>query len=251
MNRLAAVNRSAVTPDNLPPIRSEGPPLILFLSVYALGRRTYAEQPERHPGHCSDLDTIHVRLVPPLWMRTINSPVPLTNRDHFVHPLDVWRWNLRVWFGAIIRQRCFDLRLERKGLLAAHVKPVKCDFGFEAALFGTYPRPSSTRIRSTRTSTGSSRRAASPIRWTAPASRRCLEFCAGTTPNAQGVVRNGLEGFAVPPRDVDALAAATQRLGWHRALRPDLGRTVCQRATTVGDSDHNGEGLVAALRKSA
>ena len=33
------------------------------------------------------------------------------------------------------------------------------------------------------------------------------------TPNAGSVVRDGLEGFVVPPRDVEALAARMEQLG--------------------------------------
>jgi glycosyltransferase involved in cell wall biosynthesis len=51
-----------------------------------------------------------------------------------------------------------------------------------------------------------------------------------TTPNAGSVVRDGLEGFIAPIRDVDALAAALERLRASEQLRQEMGRAARERA---------------------
>jgi glycosyltransferase involved in cell wall biosynthesis len=51
-----------------------------------------------------------------------------------------------------------------------------------------------------------------------------------TTPNAGSVVRDGGEGFIVPIRDVDALAARLERLRSDESLRLEMGRAGRQRA---------------------
>ncbi|MGO9464343.1 MAG: glycosyltransferase family 4 protein [Isosphaeraceae bacterium] len=50
------------------------------------------------------------------------------------------------------------------------------------------------------------------------------------TPGAGSVVRDGVEGFIVPPRDVDALAERMERLGCDPALRARMARAARARA---------------------
>jgi hypothetical protein len=50
------------------------------------------------------------------------------------------------------------------------------------------------------------------------------------TPSAGSVVRDGLEGFVVPPRDVPALAARMEWLGRDQALRARMARAARARA---------------------
>lgn len=45
-----------------------------------------------------------------------------------------------------------------------------------------------------------------------------------TTPTSGAVLRHGVEGLVVPPRDADALAAAIEALYRHPAMRRDMGR---------------------------
>jgi glycosyltransferase involved in cell wall biosynthesis len=50
------------------------------------------------------------------------------------------------------------------------------------------------------------------------------------TPSAGSVVRDGVEGFVVAPRDVEALAARMERLGRDPALRARMARAARARA---------------------
>jgi glycosyltransferase involved in cell wall biosynthesis len=50
------------------------------------------------------------------------------------------------------------------------------------------------------------------------------------TPEAGSVVRDGIEGFLVPPRDVDALADRLVRLGGDQGLRDQMGAAARARA---------------------
>lgn len=64
-----------------------------------------------------------------------------------------------------------------------------------------------------------------------------------TTPNAGSIVRDGVEGFVVPPRDLEALCAAVERLVRDRDLRIEMGSAARRRAETFGDWRHYGERL--------
>lgn len=70
-----------------------------------------------------------------------------------------------------------------------------------------------------------------------------------TTPNAGSIVRDGVEGFVVPPGDVDALAAALERLARDRDLRAAMGRAARARAEAYGDWRHYGERLAGRVRR--
>jgi glycosyltransferase involved in cell wall biosynthesis len=50
------------------------------------------------------------------------------------------------------------------------------------------------------------------------------------TPDAGSVVRDGVDGFLVPPRDVETLAARMERLGADPALRAALAASARARA---------------------
>src|SRR5262249_59811951 len=50
------------------------------------------------------------------------------------------------------------------------------------------------------------------------------------TPQAGSVVRDGIEGLLVPPRDVDALADRMERLGRDPGLRQEMGSAARARA---------------------
>ncbi len=67
------------------------------------------------------------------------------------------------------------------------------------------------------------------------------------TPNAGGVVRDGVEGHVVPLRDADALAAALERLRSDDRQRRVMAEAARLRATEF-PWDRHGETLVNALR---
>ena len=69
-----------------------------------------------------------------------------------------------------------------------------------------------------------------------------------TTPNAGSIVRDGVDGLIVPPRDVDALTAAVERLVRDEELRITMGRNALERARTFGDWSHYGDRLAMTVR---
>ncbi len=69
-----------------------------------------------------------------------------------------------------------------------------------------------------------------------------------TTPNAGSVVRDGVEGFIVPIRDVDALATALERLRANERLRQEMGRAARERAEAFTWERH-GDALAEVYRR--
>lgn len=67
-----------------------------------------------------------------------------------------------------------------------------------------------------------------------------------TTPNAGSVVRDGVDGFIVPIRDVEALATALERLRADERLRRELGRAARSRAEAFPWEEY-GDRLAASL----
>lgn len=70
------------------------------------------------------------------------------------------------------------------------------------------------------------------------------------TPNAGSVVRDGKDGFVVPPRDVEALAFAMERLGEAPELRAALGASARTRALEF-DWPRYHAAVVEAIRQAA
>ena len=70
-----------------------------------------------------------------------------------------------------------------------------------------------------------------------------------TTANAGSIVRNGIEGFVVPPRDLEALCAAVERLVKDRDLRLAMGMAARRRAEAYGDWNHYGDRLAKAVQR--
>jgi glycosyltransferase involved in cell wall biosynthesis len=68
-----------------------------------------------------------------------------------------------------------------------------------------------------------------------------------TTPNAGSIVRDGVEGLIVAPRDVEQLAAAIEKLARDPELRRGLGAAARRRAQALGDWSHYGERLVSSI----
>lgn len=69
-----------------------------------------------------------------------------------------------------------------------------------------------------------------------------------TTPNAGSVVRDGVEGFIVPIRDVEALVTAMEHLRTDERLRCEMGRAARLRAESFS-WDHYGDALVEAYQQ--
>jgi glycosyltransferase involved in cell wall biosynthesis len=67
-----------------------------------------------------------------------------------------------------------------------------------------------------------------------------------TTPNAGSIVRDGVEGIIVPPRDPDAIADALDRLR-DTELRASMSRAARVRALEFGDWRQYGPRLAAAM----
>jgi glycosyltransferase involved in cell wall biosynthesis len=70
------------------------------------------------------------------------------------------------------------------------------------------------------------------------------------TPNAGSVVRDGVEGFVVPARDVEALAERMERLGSDPALRARMSAEARARAEVFGWSRYHAA-VVEAMREMA
>jgi glycosyltransferase involved in cell wall biosynthesis len=68
-----------------------------------------------------------------------------------------------------------------------------------------------------------------------------------TTPTAGSIARAGVEGLIVPPRDVDAIADAIERLRADAALRGQMGRAARTRAEDFS-WEHHGDRLVETLQ---
>jgi glycosyltransferase involved in cell wall biosynthesis len=68
-----------------------------------------------------------------------------------------------------------------------------------------------------------------------------------TTPNSGSIVRDGLEGIIVPPRDVERLADAIERLVQDPELRLRMGQAARRRALDHGDWTHYGARLARAV----
>ena len=62
-----------------------------------------------------------------------------------------------------------------------------------------------------------------------------------TTPNAGSLIRDGVEGFIVPIRDPDALAARMEHLRADAQLRREMGRAACARVETLTWEKHGQE----------
>jgi glycosyltransferase involved in cell wall biosynthesis len=69
-----------------------------------------------------------------------------------------------------------------------------------------------------------------------------------TTPNAGSIVRDGVEGFIVPIRDVDALANRLEQLRTDERLRKEMSKAARVRAEAY-TWDRYGDTLVEAITK--
>ncbi len=67
------------------------------------------------------------------------------------------------------------------------------------------------------------------------------------TSSSGSIVRDGVEGFVIRPRDVDGLVAAIEKLARHPELRLEMGRAARRRAVEFGDWTHYGERLANTI----
>lgn len=70
-----------------------------------------------------------------------------------------------------------------------------------------------------------------------------------TTPNSGSIVRDGIEGFVVPPRDVDALRERIKRLAVDEDLRDAMGLAARRRAEEYSWSNYH-KRLAALVREN-
>jgi glycosyltransferase involved in cell wall biosynthesis len=71
MNRLVCTNLEPAT--ELPPAQRRGPARVLFVHGLQLGFGTVAGMLEESTADRHDIDAVHLRLVPPLWMRVAGA----------------------------------------------------------------------------------------------------------------------------------------------------------------------------------
>ena len=74
-----------------------------------------------------------------------------------------------------------------------------------------------------------------------------------TTPNSGSVVRDGIEGFIVPPRDVDGVVDRMMRLTTDASLRQEMSQRARHRAESFSWSNYRQRfaGLLSALASSS
>jgi glycosyltransferase involved in cell wall biosynthesis len=121
MNTLVSTNLEEVTSARLPPPRRAERARILFLSAYQLGLKTFAEDLIARTAQRDDIDAVHVRLVPPLWMKVLGKSAPRAHGWdlHAYRHMLLWDRVLRRWLTGPLALDRFDaihVMTQSKGL---------------------------------------------------------------------------------------------------------------------------------------
>lgn len=98
----------------LPPGREERLQ-VLVVTGYALGWRTYADALMTATAQAPDMDAVHVRVTPPLWVRAVGARVPGVSRqptgalDSHVRRVRAGRLALQRWLARSLQPSHFDV----------------------------------------------------------------------------------------------------------------------------------------------
>jgi len=110
MNRLVSRNLEQVSPDNLPPLRRQGPARILFINSTTLGFSTQAQRLRDYAGRRDDIDAVHIDLAYPWWVRLLGKSLPAGGWDlHTYRYLRLYRGILRRWLRGPLHTARFDV----------------------------------------------------------------------------------------------------------------------------------------------
>lgn len=113
MNRCISTNAEGLRPALLPPVESDGPVRILFLSSQMFGFSTHSRSFEVYAETHPSVDAVHVRLRPPRSLRAFAKAVPLASRSgldfHRLRYARLWAREMRRWFATCLPLDRFDL----------------------------------------------------------------------------------------------------------------------------------------------
>lgn len=113
MNRCVTTNAEGLTPSMLPPEQADGPVRVLFLSAQNLGFATHSRSLEVYADAHPEMDAFHVRLKPPVSVRTMGRAVPGAQRSgldfHRLRYARLWQRHMRAWFRSRLPLSRFDL----------------------------------------------------------------------------------------------------------------------------------------------
>lgn len=111
MNRLVSENLRDVSPERLPPQSRQGRARILFINHNLMGHVTHAANFRRYTDRRDDVDTVHIDLVRPFWLKVANKSVPGLGFWDFRHyrSLLLWRPVLRRWLSGPLDLGRFDV----------------------------------------------------------------------------------------------------------------------------------------------
>ncbi len=111
MNRLVTTNLLGVRPDTLPPKVRTGPARVLFLSTQLLGLKIFTDELENRTEQREDIDAVHIRLVPPLYMKVLCKKIGILKGYDFqsYRYLCMWGSFISRWLLGPLSHKHFDV----------------------------------------------------------------------------------------------------------------------------------------------